>query len=178
MTRRVYVAVAASSEEPDENMLKNSMCFINELSKFKENIVIVLGGYWGLMKNIADYAIKAGIQTMFILPDNPPIMPPNNEYTIIVQSDLGFPTRSTIMCKTGDILVAMGGSIGSIIEIMLSYDFWKPIVVVKSGKETDKVPQCFGKYIDHRMKAELSYARDGCEAGRIVADFIRELLKR
>ncbi|WP_245521815.1 DNA transporter [Staphylothermus hellenicus] len=159
-------------------MLKNSMCFINELSRFKENIVVVLGGYWGLMKNIADHAVKAGIQTMFILPDNPPVMPPNNENTIIVQTDLGFPTRSTIMCKTGDILVAMGGSIGSIIEIMLSYDFGKPIVVVKSGRETDRVPQCFDKYIDHRMKAELLYASDGCEAGRIVVDFIRELLKK
>lgn len=157
-------------------MIENAKCFIDELLKFRDNLVIVLGGYWGLMKNIADYAISNSITTMFVLPDNPPIMPPNNEYTIIVQTDLGFPTRSTVMCKTGDILVAMGGSIGSIIEIMLSYDFGKPIIVVKSGKETDRVPQCFGKYIDHRLKSELLYASNGCEAGRMVSEFIRSLL--
>jgi uncharacterized protein (TIGR00725 family) len=169
--RRYYIAIAASSEEPSNRLIENSRCFIDELLSIRDKIIIVLGGYWGLMKHIADYAISKGFTVMFILPDNPPVMPPNNEHTIIVQTDLGFPTRSTIMCKTGDILVAMGGSIGSITEIMLSYDFGKPVIVVESGMETDKVPKCFGKYIDHRRTAEIYMFSNGCEAGRFVKNY-------
>ncbi len=169
--KRYYIAIAASSEEPSGKLMENSKCFIDELLSIRDRIVIVLGGYWGLMRYIADYAISRDFTVMFILPSNPPVMPPNNEHTIIVQTDLGFPTRSTIMCKTGDILVAMGGSIGSIIEIMLSYDFGKPIIVVESGMETDKVPKCFGKYIDHRRNTEVYMLNNGCEAGGFVRDY-------
>jgi len=168
MKKRYYVAVAAVSEEPKQILLENTDCFLEGLREYADRTVIVLGGYWGLMKYVADKAIELGFNVMFVLPDNPPLEPPNNDKTIIVRTDLGFPTRSTVMCKTGDVLVAMGGRIGSITEIMLAYDFGKPIVVVRSGYDTDKIPACFGEYIDARKKAKITLAGDGCEAAEIV----------
>ncbi len=170
MKKRYYVAIAAVSEEPNQVLLKNTDSFLEGLREHADRIVIVLGGYWGLMKYIADKAIELGFNVMFVLPDNPPLEPPNNDKTIIVRTDLGFPTRSTVMCKTGDVLVAMGGRIGSITEIMLAYDFRKPVVVVRSGYDTDKIPACFGEYIDARKKAKIMLADNGLEAARIVKE--------
>ena len=174
---RFYVSIAAVSEEPVPLLKENSKCFIDKLIPYRDRIVFVLGGYWGLMKYIADYALDRGFTVVFILPSNPPTMPPNTSNSIIIQTDLGFQSRSTIMCKTGNVLVAMGGRIGSLLEILLAYDYGKPIIVVKSGYETDKIPECFGEYIDVRKRARIMLVENGCSAAKKVISIMKELNK-
>ncbi len=174
---RFYVSIAAVSEEPSSLLRENSKCFIDKLVPYKDRIVFVLGGYWGLMKYIADYALDKGFTVVFVLPSNPPAMPPNTSNSIIIQTDLGFQSRSTIMCKTGDVLVAMGGRIGSLLEILLAYDYSKPVIIVKSGYETDKIPECFGEYIDVRRKARIVFVNSGCSAAEKVISYLSELNK-
>ena len=176
---RFYVSIAAVSEEPAPLLKDNSKCFIEKLIPYRDRIVFLLGGYWGLMKYIADYALEKGFTVVFILPSNPPTMPPNTKNSVIIQTDLGFQSRSTVMCKSGDVLVAMGGRIGSLLEILLAYDYAKPVIVVKSGYETDKIPACFGEHIDARRKARIVMVENGCAAAEKVINIMneRELLK-
>ncbi len=167
-----YIGIAAYSGEPNERMIKNAECLIEKLAEHRDKIYIVLGGYWGFMKYIADKAIDKKIRVIFTLPLNPPVYPPNNEYTVIIKSDMGFVSRSTLMTMTSDILVALGGGIGSIIEIAMSYDYGKPIVVVESGMDTDRIPLGLGEYLDNRRKARIVFVEDGCRA----VDKIKEIL--
>ncbi len=167
-----YIGIAAYSGEPSERMMRNADCLLEKLAEYRDKIYIVLGGYWGFMKYIADRAIEKKIRVIFTLPLNPPVYPPNNEYTVIIKSDMGFVSRSTVMTMTSDILVALGGGIGSIIEIAMSYDYGKPIIVVKSNMDTDRIPLRLGEYLDNRQKARIVFVENGCRA----ADKIREIL--
>jgi len=167
-----YVAVAAVSEEPSENLVRNAEEFLEKLSPYKDRIRIILGGYWGLMRVIADKAAEKGFTVIFTLPDNPPVIPPRRKEFIPIQTDLGFQSRSTVMCRTADVLVAMGGRIGSILEVLLAYDYGKPSIIVRSGYDTDKLEKCFPDYVDRRMKAPIYYVGSGAEA----ADKVLEVL--
>lgn len=169
-----YVGIAASSEEPVPDSLKrNAMEFIDELSEEKNSIRLILGGYWGLMKFVADYAREKGIEVIFILPDNPREYPPRVREFITIKTELGYKTRSTILASSSDILVCLGGRIGSIIEVMLAYGFGKPLVILtRLGMDTDAIGKCFGEYIDSRRLARIYYVSTGRDAGRIVKEVL------
>ncbi|MCD6503706.1 MAG: DNA transporter [Thermoplasmata archaeon] len=167
-----YVGIAAISEEPSNKSVENAMEFLKELERCKDKIFIVLGGYWGLMKVIADHALERGFVVIFMLPTEAHIMPPRRRNAIIVQTDIGFVSRSTIICRTSDVLVVMGGRIGSMIEVFMAYDYGKPVVIVKSGYDTDKIAECFGRYIDSRKTAELYYVENGVSAAKKVLEIL------
>lgn len=167
-----YIGIAAYSGEPNERMIENAECLIEKLASYRDRIYIVLGGYWGFMKYIADKAVEKKIRVVFILPLNPPCYPPNNEDTIIIKSDMGFVSRSTIMTMTSDILVALGGGIGSIIEIAMSYDYGRPIIIVKSGMDTDRIPERLGEYLDNRRKTRIVYVENCNSAVEKIKEII------
>jgi uncharacterized protein (TIGR00725 family) len=155
-----YLGIAAYSGVPTDKLRENADCLVNIVSPLKDKIYLVLGGYWGLMKYVADKALENGLKIIFTLPSDPPIEPPNNGNTVIIRSDLGFVARSTLLARTRDILVALGGGIGSIIEIAMAYDYGKPVIVVESGMDTDKLPGLLGRYLDYRRKAELTLVKN------------------
>lgn len=152
---KIYIGVAGTSEEPSRELLIAIDEFFNKLVITSYKPVFVLGGYWGFMKYFADKAVEKGYEVIFILPDHPHVLPPNNEKTIIIHTDLGYPTRSTILCKTSNLLIIFGGKIGSMIEAFLAYDFNKPVIILRSGYDSDKLCISFKKYFDDRVKAPV-----------------------
>ncbi len=167
-----YIGVAAYSGEPSPRLVRNAECFIKGLAGFRDRVYLLLGGYWGLMRTIADLAVEEGFRIIFTLPLNPPVEPPNNEYTVIIRSDLGYVSRSTLMVKSSDILVALGGGIGSILEIAMAYDYGKPVVVLESGMDTDRIPLRLGEYLDSRRKSRIMLAHTCSEAVELVKEFL------
>ncbi|RLG80243.1 MAG: DNA transporter [Thermoprotei archaeon] len=176
--RRINIGIAGVSEEPEHSLLENIELFLDNISKLRAKPIFILGGYWGFMKYFADKALEKGYTVVFILPSQPPAMPPDRENSIAIYTDLGFPTRSTVLCKSSDVLVVFGGRIGSIIEIMLAYDFGKPVIVIESGYETDKITKCFGDYIDLRRRARLYSVRNGVEAVEKLASILEKPLHK
>jgi len=168
-----YIGIAASSEEPSTKLIKNARGFLDELSSHVDKLRIVLGGYWGLMKYIADYADKHGFYTIFILPSYPREEVPRKKNFIPINTGLDYPTRSTILAKTSDLLVALGGRVGSITEIMLAYDYGKPIIIVHgTGYDTDRLYRAFTKTIDSRHLAPIYYVKNGLEAANKIMEIL------
>ncbi len=168
-----YIGIAAVSEEPSQQLKKQTLDFIKRLEPCKDKIRLVIGGYWGLMKYIADYASSIGVNTIMILPEQPHIIPPRKREFTIIKTELGYKSRSTILVNTSDLLVCLGGRIGSIIEVMLAYSFGKPVIVLKdTGLDTDRLQKCFIDYIDSRKIAPITYV----PTGRAAAEKALEIL--
>jgi len=104
------------------------------------------------------------------LPEYPRENPPRKDNFIIVRTELGYRTRSIILAMTSDILVCAGGRVGSIIEVMISYSFSKPIIVLRNtGLDTDKLEEGFKEYIDSRRLARIYYVDKGADiAGKVI----------
>jgi len=154
MVEKIYVGVAGTSEEPSSRLVELASKFLEKLNVRDFKITFVLGGYWGFMKFFADKALERGYEVIFILPENPPAQPPNRENSIIIQTELGFRARSTVLCSTVDFLIVFGGRIGSMIEALLAYDFKRPVIIARTGYDTDKLC-ALGKYFDTRMLAPV-----------------------
>jgi len=168
-----YIGIAASSEEPSSSLIEKSREFIDSISEYNGLLRIVLGGYWGLMKYIADYSVEKGFDVILVLPEQPRVEPPRRDRFYIIRCELGYRSRSIVLVKTSDLLVCMGGRVGSILEVMLAYSFGKPVIVFRdTGLDTDRLENCFREYIDERRLSRIYYVSSGVEAGGLVANIL------
>lgn len=168
-----YVGIAASSEPPTSRLIEISREFIDALGRYNDVIRLVLGGYWGLMKYIAEYAHDRGFTIIFILPEEPREGPPRRGRFVIIRTEMGYRSRSTILTYTSDVLVCMGGRVGSMIEVLLAYSYGKPVIVIKgTGMDTDKLEHGFREYIDSRMLSKIYYTANGVDAARILLNLL------
>lgn len=148
----INIGVAAHSEGSNKEIAKR---FVKRLS---DDTRIILGGYWGLMRDVADMAAERGIQVVFVLPTNPKEMPPRNKFFIPIDTGLDFKARSTILVRTSDILVTLGGEVGTIIELFMAYSYGKPVIILRNtGMSTDKLEKVFNVGFDNRLTAPILY---------------------
>lgn len=172
MKTRIRVGVAGVSEEPHSGVVKNIDLFLDSISRNNLNPIFYLGGYWGFMKHFADKALEKRFTVVFILPDGAEASPPDREGCVIIETGLDSATRSHILCKSSEVLVVFGGRIGSMIEVMLAYNYYKPVVIIESGYETDRLAQAFGETLDARRRSTLHYVKDGAEATKKILEIL------
>jgi uncharacterized protein (TIGR00725 family) len=157
----MQIGIAVHSEELNNSLKDKIRSFIKKLSLCIEKPILVLGGYWGGMKFIIDEALSSGINSIIVIL---PIERENVELPngiIKVKSGCDFRCRSVILVRSSDILVALGGGVGTIIEILIAYAMGKPIYILTDTRlDTDKLESSFGEYIDERKLTEIKYLRD------------------
>lgn len=128
------------------------------ISKLPNNCRILLGGYWGLMKDIADASLNRDLQVIFILPLEPKAIPPKNKLFIPIDTGLDYRGRSIILVRNSDVIVSLGGEIGTIIELFLAYSYGKPIAILRNtNMSTDNLEKTFKNSFDKRMLAPIIY---------------------
>ncbi len=166
------IGVAAYSGEPSGVLVDNAAGFVEELAGLAPaGSRIVLGGYWGLMRVVADEAAARGFLVIYILPSSPPARPPRGSRHVVIETPLDPVARSVVLVRSSDAVVVLGGMIGSMMEALMAYDYSRPVVVVESGMDTDKLLR-LGEYLDSRRKTRVVWARDGREAARLVAGIL------
>lgn len=175
---KIYIGISGVSEQPSYRVVSYVDEFLAKIKYINTRVAFVLGGYWGFMKYFADKAIDNNYEVVFILPSEPIESPPNKANTVVIQTDLGSQTRSVILSKTSDILIVFGGRIGSMTEALCAYSFSKPVVIIESGYETDKLGQAYPDYFDSRKKAPVYYTKNIDEVIDIVKKYVEEKIKR
>jgi len=167
------MGIAAYGGEPSRKLIEYSRIFIRELSRncLKRNLVLMLGGYWGLMKYIVDYAIEEGFNIILF----PPLEKENIAYpseAIIIKTGLSYRGRSVILVRTSDILVVLGGESGTIQEVITAYTEGKEIYILsKVGLSSDNLKR-FGRYIDSRKISKINYFEDPIDMAQAICKHI------
>ncbi len=153
-----YIGIAAYSGDPPPKLINNVKDFINKLSKCLDlnDIVLVAGGYWGLMRVVVDEALRLGIKVVII----PPIELEGITYpskAIVIRSGTSYRLRSVILVRTSDVVVALGGAGGTFQEIVTAYDEGKPVIVLgDTGLPTDRI-RFLAPFIDDRKSSRILY---------------------
>ena len=169
-----YIGIAAYSGKPSREHISKVRELINELSVKcnRKNMVLLLGGYWGLMKYIVDYALEKGFKVVLF----PPIEKEDYSYPdecIVVKSGLSYRMRSIILVRTADILIAAGGGAGTMHEVFTAYLERKNIYVLTDMKLPSDNLEKLGDYLDNRRVVRLKYFNKPKE---LVREICRELL--
>jgi uncharacterized protein (TIGR00725 family) len=165
------IAIAAYSGPPSERHASAARIIIGELSRYcLDDVVIAVGGYWGLMKTIVDEALSHGFRVVvYPYAEREDLDYPGE--AIVVKTGLTPEARSILLVRSGDILIALGGGVGTMIEVLLAYSMGKPVYLLKTGLASDKL-EVFAPYIDERRLAELKVYEDPVKLARDACLFL------
>ena len=163
----LQIGVAAYSGHPSPRLLERCRVFVDALVEAcKDDLVLILGGYWGLMRCVVDQALAKGVQVVLLPPmDREEIDYPRG--AIVVRTGSGPRLRSVYLVRSSDVLVALGGGAGTLQEIITAYTEAKPVYVLgDTGLATDKFRESVSPYADERKTAPITYVDDEKELAR------------
>lgn len=142
----IQIGIAASSSSrPLRKALEKSIRFSRKLAEYRNEVVLLTGGGGGLMTVVSkEFSERGGIVIGFLplemekITINHPRWNPYNTVEIFTSSS--FQARSIPMVRSSDVLVCLGGEVGTLIEVLVAYLNAKPtIVITDTGYLTDKL---------------------------------------
>lgn len=166
INRHVQISVAAHSGDYSKEDEERTRVFVREAAKCDPTFI--LGGYWGLMKVVVDEAHGLGLKVVLILPmERESVTPPPG--VISIRTGMEYRARSVPLTRSGDVLVALGGEVGTMIEVLMAYAMGKPVVVLTgSSFSTDKLAASFPNGFDRRRTAPVNYVDDPIKAAQLA----------
>lgn len=126
--------------------------------------VLLCGGLGGVMEAACRGAKEANGTTVGVIPqDNFSFA--NQFCDIVICTGIGF-ARDFIVATSSDAIIAIGGGIGTLIEMSVGYMIKKKVVAVSpSGGVSDIYA---GKYLDERKRVLIESAPDAKAAVQAV----------
>ncbi|MGQ9855342.1 MAG: TIGR00725 family protein [Fervidobacterium sp.] len=130
---------------------------------------VFTGGRDGVMELVCKGAREVGGITIGVLPwegDDA-----NEHNSFVIKTGLDFQMRSFILVKSVDVVVSVGGEIGTAVEILAAYANRKPVILLRgTGGWTDRIAQVLihGEYLDNRKLARVYQARSVQEVIDII----------
>jgi uncharacterized protein (TIGR00725 family) len=116
--------------------------------------VLVCGGLGGVMEAACKGAKELDGNTVGIIPQN--TFEFANQYCdVVVCSGIGY-ARDFIVAASSDGIIAIGGGIGTLIEMSVAYMIKKKVVVVSASGGVSDVYA--GKYLDERNRVLIHSA--------------------
>jgi len=100
---------------------------------------VVCGGRGGVMAAAARGAKSAGGTTVGILPGTSPL-DANEWIDHVVVTGLGH-ARNAVVAASGNAVIAVGGSYGTLTEIGFALVYGRPVVILEPGLEVEGVPR-------------------------------------
>jgi uncharacterized protein (TIGR00725 family) len=138
----------------------------------KKGYLVFNGGRDGVMELVSQGIREAGGIVVGILPDEEV---GNTYLSVAVKTGLDFQMRSFVLLRNADVVVSVGGEIGTAIEILGAYALGKPVILLRgTGGWTDRISQVLidGKYLDNRRIVEIHQAWTVEEAVQIIEQIL------
>jgi len=153
------IAVACFSGEPPPQLAEAAAKFVGVLSeKLGKSFALLVGGYYGAMKVVVDEAIKRGVPVVIVLPVEEEHRELPHE-AIVIRTGMSYRLRSGLMVRSADAVVVLGGASGSMVEALVGYTESKPVLVLRTGMDTDRLEH-LSPYPDARRLSRIEVFSD------------------
>lgn len=127
--------------------------------------VLVCGGLGGVMESACKGSKENNGFTIGIIPQDE-FSFANGFCDVVICTGIGF-ARDFMIASSADGIIAIGGGVGTLIEMAAGYMIKKSIVVIAgSGGVADTYA---GKYLDERNRVPILVAKDARSAVRIFS---------
>jgi uncharacterized protein (TIGR00725 family) len=126
--------------------------------------VLICGGLGGVMESACRGAKENGGTTVGIIPQEE-FSYANQYCDVVVCTGIGY-ARDFIVASSADGIIAVGGGIGTLIEMGVGYMTKKTIVAIEgSGGVADMYG---GKFLDERQRVLITVAKDAKTAVEMI----------
>jgi uncharacterized protein (TIGR00725 family) len=126
--------------------------------------VLICGGLGGVMEAACKGAKEANGNTVGIIPQDK-FSFANQFCDIVICSGIGF-ARDFIVATSSDGIIAVGGGIGTLIEMSVGYMIKKKIVAISPSGGVSEIYA--GKYLDERKRVLIESAPDAKSAVQAI----------
>jgi hypothetical protein len=130
---------------------------------------LVCGGLGGVMEAACRGAKEEGGTTIGIIPQED-FAPANKYCDIVVCTGIGF-ARDFIVASSADGIIAVGGGVGTLIELGVGYMMKKPMAAV--GGSGGTAEYYGGRWLDERQRAPIIAAKSPSEAVRTILAMLK-----
>ena len=128
--------------------------------------VLVCGGLGGVMESACKGSKENNGFTIGIIPQDE-FSFANGFCDVVICTGIGF-ARDFMIASSADGIIAIGGGVGTLIEMAAGYMIKKSIVVIAgSGGVADTYA---GKYLDERNRVPILVVKDARSAVQIFSD--------
>jgi hypothetical protein len=159
MKRKPLIAVVGHGTHAKKEHIKIAEEVGKEIAK-REGIIICGGHNLGVMEAVAKGANSENGITIGIIPEDDPSK--TSKYVDIpILTGIGL-ARNQIIALSCDVMIVIGGGVGSMVEAAYAYRFSKPIIVIKNLGSM--VEQYVGKYMDDKRIVKIIGTDDAKEA--------------
>jgi hypothetical protein len=121
------------------------------------NHILISGGRDGIMHYVSKGCQENGGISVGVLPYD--TLDESNKFlTVPITTGLSMDMRSNIMINSSDVVIMIGGEIGTLYELVLAYIHKKSIVILSgTGGWADRIRSVLydGKYLDTRKLTEI-----------------------
>lgn len=159
----VQIGVAAYSGPPPPKALGKVVEFIEEFTNVCRDlqiaIIFIVGGYEGLMKVFTDKILEKGFRVIIL----PPIEQEDQMFpskAIVIRTGATFTIRSSILVHSSDILLALGGGVGTLEEIITAHNEGKPTYILIDTDLPTDIMKIFPAKISARALKPLKLYSD------------------
>ena len=180
LSRRIQIGIIAASDIVSPEAVERAKRLAKALVKYN-NVLVIVGGEKGLLGVFTQEYERLGGLIVKILP-----LELEEEYcksstnTIYIKTGVTYQLRSYFITRSSDVVICLGGGVGSLIEIMFAYACGIPIVVLKNtGYPTDRLEDfCIDGYIDHRKIVKLYFTENPEEAAKLAVELGSQRLRK
>ena len=162
--RRLQIAVVGYNKECSDIARKLAYEAGREIAR--AGAVLVCGGLGGVMESSCKGAKENGGTTVGIIPQEE-FSYANQYCDIVVCTGIGF-ARYFVVASSADGIIAIGGGVGTLIEMGVGY-MTKKVVVSISG--SGGVAENYGgKYLDEHNNVRIQTAPDAQAAVKMIVE--------
>ena len=150
--KRRMISIIGGSKSSEEN-LRIAEQLGAEIAK--RDIVLVCGGMGGIMEAVCKGAKSQNGLTIGIIPFDS--KDASNDYVdIVIPTGLGF-ARNFLVAKSGDVVIAIDGSAGTLSEMAIAWFSDRPLIAMEDTGGWAK--RLSGERIDHRRSDTVYSAK-------------------
>ena len=162
--RKLQIAVIGYNNECTD--IASKLAYDVGRSVAAAGAILVCGGLGGVMESACRGAKENGGTTLGIIPQEE--FSYANEYCdIVVCTGIGF-ARDFIVASSADGIIAVGGGVGTLIEMGVGYMTRKTVVTISGS---GGVAEMYGgKYLDERNRVKILTAPDAQSAVKQILE--------
>ena len=167
------VGYSGSVDSPFIRKIKQTCIQLGE-ALAKNNHTVFCGGRDGVMELVSEGVKKANGTVVGVLPYGEM----GNQYlSLRIKTPFDNITRSLVLVESCDVIVSVGGEIGTAIEVLMAYARSKPIILlINTGGWTDRFSEILieGKYLDSRKNTTVMKASTVEEVIKMIQEIGRK----
>ena len=163
---RLQIGVIGYNQDKS-NEITNKIAYEVGTEIAKTGAILICGGLGGVMEHACKVAKEHGGLTVGIIPQEE-VHFANKFCDVVIATGIGY-ARDFVVATSADGIIAVGGGVGTLIELCVGYMLKKILVTIPISGGTAR--NFGGRYLDDRKRVFIKTSDNAHSAVKIISDY-------